>query len=138
MSHVLEELLYLYVGSSDIERDVAFYRQGLGAELVWRFRAADAEVAALRLGPGPLFLLANHRPAGTVLPIFKCDDLDGAAARLRQKGWGEGGLRVEVPDGPCLVLADPSGNQIALMHQVRPNVLVGSWKDPGNLQAAED
>lgn len=133
-----EELLYLYVGSSDIERDVAFYMQGLGAQLVWRFRAAQAEVAALQLGPGPLFLLANHRPAGTVLPIFKCDDLDGAAARLREKGWGEGGSRVEVPDGPCFILADPSGNQIALMHQVRPNVLARSWTYPGDLPAAEE
>jgi hypothetical protein len=28
-----------------------------------------------------------------------------------------------VPDGPCLVVADPTGNEIALLEQVRPNIM---------------
>jgi hypothetical protein len=95
----LGELLYLYVGSSDVGRDLGFYVDGLGGEKVWRFRAMGADVACVRLGPsGPLFILADHRPVPSVLPIWRCADLDGAAAELKEAGWEEEGYRVEVPE----------------------------------------
>lgn len=82
----LGDVIYLYIGSADVGRDLRFYLEGLGGEQVWRFQAMGAEVAGVRLsGLGP----------------------------------------VEVPDGPVLVLTDPSGNQVALLDQVRPNVLGG-------------
>ncbi len=112
------------MGSSDVGRDLSFYVDGLGGEEVWRFQAMGTDVGCVRLAAsGPLFILADHRPVPSVLPIWRCDDLDGAAAKLKEAGWIEEGYRVEVPDGPALVLADPSGNQLALLDQVRPNVL---------------
>jgi hypothetical protein len=30
---------------------------------------------------------------------------------------------VEVPDGPCLILSDPSGNEVGLLEQRRPGVM---------------
>ena len=119
----LGELIYLYTGSADVSRDLDFYVNGLGGEKVWRFQAMGADVAGVRLAEiGPLVILADHRPVPSVLPIWKCPDLEAAIATLTAGGW-ETGHQVEVPDGPALVLTDPSGNQVALLDQVRPNAL---------------
>ena len=131
-------LVYLYVGSEDVDADIRFYREALGAELAWRFNAFGANVAAVKLGDGPLLLLADHRPAPSVLPIWTADDLDAAEARLAEAGWKDSGTRVEVPDGPCLVLVDPSGNQIGLLHRVRPDAMTHSYQDPENPSAIRD
>ena len=131
----LLELTYLYVGSADVEADLRFYRDGLGGQLVWRFQAFEADVAAVRLGEGPLFLLADHRPAPSALPIWSVADLDHAAASLRDAGFTDAGTRVEVPDGPVLVLRDPSGNEVALLHRTRPDAMPSSYVDPENPRA---
>lgn len=120
---VIGRLVYLYVGSKDVPEDLAFYRDQLGAEVVWHHQAMGTEVAAVRLGDGPLVLLADHRDPGSVLPLWSVDDLDAAVAALKASGWSGEGTRVEVPDGPCLLLRDPSGNEIGLLHQVRPGVM---------------
>jgi hypothetical protein len=81
------------------------------------------EVAAVRLGDGPLVLLADHRRAGSILPIWAVEDIDATLAALRETGWTGLTNRVEVPDGPCLLLADPSGNEMGFLHQSRPGVM---------------
>lgn len=131
-------LVYLYVGSADVEADLRFYRDHLGGELAWRFQAFGADVAGVRIGDGPMVLLADHRPAPSVLAIFAVADLDATEADLKESGWSDSGTRVEVPDGPALVLRDPSGNEIALLERVRPNAMPGSYKDPGNTNAVHD
>lgn len=117
------QLVYLYVGSADVGRDLGFYRDQLGGEVVWRSEGFGAEVAAVRLGDGPLVLLADHREAQSVLPIWAVSDLDDEVARLRATGWTGDARRVEVPEGPCVVLVDPSGNEVALIERVRPGVM---------------
>jgi hypothetical protein len=123
MAVAVGRLVYLYVGSADVEADLTFYRDRLGAEVVWDRQAMGTHVAAVRLGDGPLVLLADHRKAGTVLPIWTVDDLEATRAEMAQRGWTGSATQVEVPDGPCLLLADPSGNEVGLLHQVRPNVI---------------
>jgi predicted enzyme related to lactoylglutathione lyase len=118
------ELVYLYAGSADVDADLAFYVDGLGGELVWRFKEMGADVAAVRLGDGPLWLLADHRKAPSVLPIWSVDDIDAAIDGLRAAGWKGTENRVEVPDGPCVVLTDASGNEIGLLHRVGPDALL--------------
>lgn len=116
-------LVYLYVGSDNVTVDVGFYRDHLGGEVVWHHRALGAEVAAVHLGDGPLVLLADHRRAGSVLPIWVVEDIDVTLDALKETGWTGPTNRVEVPDGPCLLLTDPSGNEIGLLHQSRPGVM---------------
>jgi predicted enzyme related to lactoylglutathione lyase len=135
---VVVGLVYLYVGSADVEADLAFYRDSLGGEVVWRFQAFDADVAGVRLGEGPMVLLADHRPAPSVLPIFAVTDLEAAQEMLAAAGYASTQTQVEVPDGPALVLRDPSGNELALLHRVRPNAMPGSYQDPGNSSAVRD
>jgi predicted enzyme related to lactoylglutathione lyase len=132
------ELLYLYVGVADVAADLGFYLTALGGTLVWHFQAFGAEVAAVRLGPGPLMLLADHRPVPSVLPIWRVDDLDAAYGRLEDSGWTLTSGRVEVPDGPCLVVTDPSGNEVALLDQVRPDSMPSAYRDPANTSAIRE
>ena len=121
---LLGRLEYLYLGSADVEKDLAYYRDVLGAEVVWDFQEFGTRVFAVRLSKTPpMVILAGHRPAPSVLPIFAVDDLDAAEKTLRKKGWTPEGPPVEVPDGPCYLFKDPSGNELALLGQVRPHVL---------------
>ena len=84
----LGELRFLYVGTDDTDGAVTRWVEDLGATLRWRFRAFGADVAGLEVGAsGPLVLLADHRPAGTVLPIWSVADLDDAVSVMRARGW---------------------------------------------------
>ena len=121
---MLGRLEYLYLGSRDVPQDLAYYRDVLGAEVVWDFEEFGTRVFGVRLGERPpLVILAGHRPAPSALPIFAVDDLEKAEKELRRRGWTPEGPPVEVPDGPCYLFKDPSGNELALLGQVRPRVL---------------
>ena len=117
-------LLYLYVGSADFERDLAYYRDTLGARVVWNANAFGAKVAAVELAPGPLLLIADHRPAPSAIPIFEVKDLERAATRLRKSGWKPVGERFDVPDGPVYRFDDPSGNPLAILEVTRPDAML--------------
>ena len=116
------ELLYLYTGSDDVGRDLDFYRDRLGAELVWRREGAGTEVAAVRLGEGPLVLLAEHRAAPSTRQIWEVEDIDRALAEIG--GEDDAAIdRVELPEGPCLLVTDPSGNELGLLERTRPGII---------------
>ena len=129
------KLAYLYVGTDDIERDIGFYETALGAELVWRFDAFGTDVAAVRLGDGPLVLLAEHRPAPGTLPIWTVADLDAAAEQIADSGFEAHGETVGTPDGPVHVFRDPSGNEVGLLRADRPGALEAAYADASNPNA---
>ena len=57
----IEALDLLYVPSRDIEADLAFYRDVLGARVVFAIEAMDTRVAEVAIGPGgPRLVLADH------------------------------------------------------------------------------
>src|SRR5713101_1043628 len=68
-------LRYLYVGSKSAQKDLDYYTKVLGAEKVWDISSSGTRVAAVRLGKGPLVLLADHRPAGSCIMIFQVKSL---------------------------------------------------------------
>ena len=123
------KLLYLYVGTSDFERDLGYYTKVLGAKVVWNQHAFRANVAALRLCAGTQYLLADHRTAPSILPLFEVKDLKAKAKELRSRGWKSEGRSFEVPPGPCVVFKDPSGNELGLLENVRPNVMGEGFED---------
>ncbi len=132
----LDTLVYLYVGTDDVARDVAFYEQALGATFVWRFDAFGTDVAAVRLAAGgPLVVLAEHRPAPSCLPIWTVADLDAAMQRLSESGFAVVGETVGTPDGPVHVLRDPSGNELGLLRPDRPGALEAAYADPTHANA---
>lgn len=131
----LGRLTYLYLGTADFERDLAWWRDVVGAPLVWSFEAFGAKVAALRVSEGPLLLLADHRPAPSLLPVYAVDDLDAAERDLRARGWRPEGPRFGIPDGPCVLFRDPSGNEFALYGDERPGALEAAYADETNARA---
>src|SRR5881628_3085146 len=85
-------LRYLYMGTSDVQKDVDYYTKVLGGKKIWDISSFRTRVAALRLGEGPLLLLADHRPPPSCILIFQVDDLEATARELRKRGWeSEGG-----------------------------------------------
>jgi predicted enzyme related to lactoylglutathione lyase len=126
----LGELKYLYVGTSRFEEDFAFYGEVLGAEKVWQFHEFDAKVAAFRLAAGPLVLIADHRPAPSCLPVFAVPDLDATVSELKARGWQPEAGPFGIPDGPCYLFRDKSGNQLAVFGNVRPDALTRAYTEP--------
>lgn len=123
MSGPLGTLEYLYLGSAKFEEDVKFYRDVLGAELVWNLTGFGARVASFRVSEGPTLLVADHRHAPSVLPVYAVDDLAKTEKALRKRGWKPEGEKFEIPDGPCYLFKDPSGNELAVFGNVRPRAL---------------
>jgi hypothetical protein len=103
--------------------------------MVWAFHAFDAKVAAFRLCAGPLFLLADHRPAASCMPIMAVEDLERTVADLKQRGWQSDGESFEIPNGPCYRFTDPSSNQMAIFQNLRPQRMEESFADPDNANA---
>jgi hypothetical protein len=129
------ELRFLYVGSEDTERDLAVWLALPGARLRWRFQAFAADVAAVDLGTPPLVLVADHRPAASVLPIYAVEDLDATTDELVAKGWTHHLGPMGTPEGPATVLHDPSGVAVALLRVDRPGAMDGAYADDDNPRA---
>jgi hypothetical protein len=128
-------LRYLYVGSSDTERDLAAWLCVPGASLRWRFQHFGADVAAVDLGSAPAVLIADHRPSGTILPIYSVDDLDLAVAALEGHGWTVHEHSLGTPEGLAAVVSDPTGTHIALLQVERPNAMEAAYASEDNTHA---
>jgi predicted enzyme related to lactoylglutathione lyase len=129
-------LEYLYMGTADFARDLAWWRDVMRGEVAWNFEAFGARVAALRVWEkGPLLLVADHRPAPSLLPVFAVDDLEAAMADLQARGWRAEGDPFGIPDGPCVLFKDPSGNEFAMYGDERPHALDASYREPANPRA---
>ena len=120
------ELRYLYVGSSNVDEDLPTWLALPGARLRWRFRRFGADVAAVDLGAPPVVLVADHRPAGSVLPIFAVADLDGAVTALADAWTLEVGP-MGTPEGPACVVRNDGGATIALLQLDRRDALDGAF-----------
>lgn len=121
MATPFRTLSYLYVGTGSFDLDLAYYRDTLGAELVWNLTGFGAHVAAFRMSEGPLLLLADHRPAPSCMPVYEVEDLRETVRLLKKRGWKPDGASFEIPNGPCIAFEDPSGNRFAFFENVRPH-----------------
>ncbi len=126
------ELRYLYVGSADVGSDLAGWLLVPGVRLRWRFRHFGADVAAVDPGSPPCLLLADHRPPGTVLPIYRVDALEDSVATLASGGWTAAAGPVGTPEGPAHLLSGPGGLVVALLRVDRPDAMDRAYADPTN------
>ena len=124
-------LRFLYVGSSDVGKDLEYYTTILEAKKVWDFTSMGTRVAGVQVCSGPLLLLAGHRPAPSVLPVFEVGNLKAAVKDFKSRGWQPDGEEFEIPNGPCFLFKDPSGNQMALFQDVRPRLLDSGFRETG-------
>jgi hypothetical protein len=124
----LGRLAYLYVASRDVEADLHHWTHTIGGRLVWDFTAFGTRVAAVRVGTGPLLLVAGHRRPPSVLPVYAVPDLDATTRALRARGWRPTTGPFGIPDGPCYLFEDKSGNAFALFGNERPNALTAEFR----------
>lgn len=130
-----KHLEYFYIGCADFDVDLKYYREVLGAHLLWAFNKDGHRVAALRLASGTPMLLGTHAPAPACLPVFAVGSLDNAADSLKKRGWAAQGAIFETPSGKAVVFADPSGNRFAILQNDRPDALERAYADKMNRDA---
>jgi predicted enzyme related to lactoylglutathione lyase len=118
----IEALDVLYVPSRDVEADLAFYREVLGARVAFAIEAMGTRVAEVAVAPeGPRLVLAGHLAGEAPVLLHRVSDLDETLAELGARGLELEG-RVELPLGPCATFRSPGGQRLGLYQVTRPEV----------------
>ena len=116
-----ERLDFLYVPSSDVVADLAYFSDVLGGRVVFAIEGLGAKVAAVELAEGPpLVLLTDHLDGERPILVYRVGDLPAALAALEARDW----LReetFEIPHGPCCSFRTPGGHRVALYQLTRPD-----------------
>ncbi len=130
-----QNLDYLYVGCSDFERDVRFYRDILKAELLWAFNKFGSKVAAFKMAYGPIVMLADHIKAPSVEPIFSVSNLDASIKTLKSRGVENIQGPIETPTGRACSFKDSAGNRYSIVQNDKPDALERAYLDKSNRDA---
>lgn len=94
----------------DLDAGLAFYRDRLGHELIWRTQTA----AGLRLAASDTELVLNtQQPEPAV--NFLVDSADQATRQLAQAGCTVLAEPTDIPVGRAAVVADPFGNPLTVL-----------------------
>jgi catechol 2,3-dioxygenase-like lactoylglutathione lyase family enzyme len=128
-SPIFNRLVYIYIGTNNFTADYHFYKNILGAKLVWEFENFGAKVAAFDLCGEPYLLIADHVHAPSKRLIYQVENINVAVEKLKSRGWKPDGKKFEVPDGPCFNFKDESGNEYAIIQMLRPHVLEREFKE---------
>jgi catechol 2,3-dioxygenase-like lactoylglutathione lyase family enzyme len=103
----IEALDVLYVPSRDVEADLTFYREVLGARVAFAIEAMGTRVAEVAISPqGARLVLAEHLGEDAPVLLHRVSDLDETLAQLGACGLRLEG-RLELPLGPCATLPKP-------------------------------
>jgi catechol 2,3-dioxygenase-like lactoylglutathione lyase family enzyme len=118
----IESLDVLYLPSRDAEADLAFYRDVLGARVVFAIEAMGTRVAEVALGAaGPRLVLADHLDGEAAVLLHRVSSLDETLEELGARGL-VAERRVELPLGPCVTFRSPGGQRLGLYELTRPEV----------------
>ena len=116
----LGQLDFLYLPSRDVARDLAFYTDVLGGEVVFAIEAFGTRVAQVRLSDdAPRLLLAQHLDGEAPVLVHRVADLDRTIAELERRGL-ELEARFGIPHGPCASFRTPGGQRLAAYELTRP------------------
>ena len=130
-----KNLEYLYVGCNNFDSDVQFYREVIKAELLWAFNKFGSKVAAFKMAYGPVVLLADHKKAPSIEPIFSVDNLETAVKSLKEKGIKELEGPIDTPNGRAYSFKDPGGNQFSILQNESPDAMERAYADKTNKSA---
>jgi catechol 2,3-dioxygenase-like lactoylglutathione lyase family enzyme len=118
----IESLDLLYVPSSNVEADRDFYRDVLGAEVVFAIEAMGTRVAEVSVSSqGPRLVLAGHLAGEAPVLLHRVSDLRETLAQLADRGL-QPERRVELPLGPCATFRSPGGQRLGFYELTRPEV----------------
>jgi catechol 2,3-dioxygenase-like lactoylglutathione lyase family enzyme len=117
---LIEGLDFIYMPTADAARDLGFYRDVLGAEIVFAIEAFGTRVARVHLGDGrPALLLAEHLEGERPVLVFRVGDLEAAIGDLEARGLRPG-PRFGIPHGPGCSIEVPGGHRLAIYERTRP------------------
>ena len=121
---MFESLDFLYVPAPEIESSIRYYTEVLDSKLLWKIHAFGVWVACIKLSENerPYVLLADHINKKDIMLIYRVENLELTARKLRSKGWKEEN-RIEIPPGPCYVFQDPADNALVIYENARPYVM---------------
>ncbi len=116
----LERLDFIYMPSADAARDLRFYADVLGGEIVFAIERFETRVGQIRLGEErPRVMVAEHLEGEAPFLVFRVDDLEATISELERRG-AEVGERFGIPHGPGVALRTPGGQLLALYELTRP------------------
>jgi predicted enzyme related to lactoylglutathione lyase len=98
----------LYV--SDLDAGLAFYRDQLGHELIWRTEHA----VGLRMPDTDAELVLQVEDEGQEVDLL-VDSADAAARCFEEAGGSVVGQPFDIQVGRCVVVQDPWGNRLVLL-----------------------
>ena len=116
----IESFDFLYMPSTDVARDLGYYRHVLDAEIVFAIEAFGTRVAQVRLSEGgPRLLVAQHLEGEAPVVLHRVDDLDAMVSELQKRG-AEIEAEFGFPHGPAAELRTPGGQRLAFYELTRP------------------
>jgi hypothetical protein len=119
---MFEQLDFLYMPSSDVGADMAYFTEVLGGRLVFAIEGMGTRVAMVELGSGPpAVLVADHVEGDRPILVYRVTDLEAVLQELGGRGWEREGT-FEIPQGPCCSFRTPGGHRFALYQLTRPEV----------------
>jgi len=117
-----ERLDYIYMPSRDVASDMAWFRDVLGARVVFAIDAMGTRVAMIELtAEPPRLLLADHVEGDVPILVYRVASLASTTADLESRGWTRGHT-LEIPQGPVCSFRAPGGQRLAVYELVRPGV----------------
>jgi hypothetical protein len=116
---LFKSLDFVYMPSKDVDADLKYYAEVLGAETVFNITDMGTQVAQVKLGEGPRLLLAGHLEGEVPILVYRVENLKQAMKELKARGWKKQ-QEVELPHGPCATFVASGGQRFAIYQLVRP------------------
>lgn len=115
-----DQLDFLYTPSDDVARDMAYFTEVLGGQVVFAVEGMGARVAAIAMNDAPpLVLLTDHLEGTETILVYRVADLEASLGDMEARGWTRESS-FEIPHGPCCSFRTPGGQRIALYQLTRP------------------
>lgn len=87
---IFGSLDFVYIPSNDVDTDLEYYVDVLGAEKIFNISDMGTQVAMMKLGDGPRLLLAGHMEGDAPILIYRVENLKKAMKELKTRGLEEG------------------------------------------------
>jgi hypothetical protein len=111
---------FIYHPSRNVERDLRYFAEVIGARVHFAVEGMGARVAAVELASsGPLLLLADHLEGETPVLVYRVASLSRTMSGLERRGWKRE-ERFEIPHGPICSFRIPGGQRVAIYQLTRP------------------
>jgi lactoylglutathione lyase len=109
-AHLIEKIDCIRLYVADLDDGLAFYRDKLGHELIWR----TEDQIGLRIPGSKAEIVLQTKPQPPEID-FSVDATDEAVARFEKAGGTVVVPPFEIQIGRCAVVRDPWGNEFVLL-----------------------